>query len=238
MDCLPTPLKESPPGRWHCPLCPLLAPNDVFYDPPTEQIQGEPQLSEEPHVGSSSPGYPGKGMHDSFPIEDEEPNVEVIETPVPVRTRGRPRKIKVAKDVESERIPSPARPSKRMRLRVSSPVALPRIRLRLPARKGKDRDDDDEHRKGIFDDILSVDERDVSKSSVEHADKQRFERSRLAAEVGNKPAERHGSILIGGRLVVEVGTTLAATTTTTTTTTTTNNFINRREQRNINPRFF
>ena len=60
------------------------------------------------------------------------------------------------------------------------------VRLRLPAKgKGKGREVDDGPPKGLFDDILGPEDRDTTKTTVEFGDKQRFERSRVAAEVSN-----------------------------------------------------
>lgn len=195
MDCLPSPLEESPPGRWHCPICPQLAPNDIFCGPPTEQIYPETAIAST----SQSPGYIGDRTRHTSLSESEETDDEIPETPVPVKVRGRPKSIKKSKasrapgdHAVSERASYLVRPPKRVRPGVSSPGTLPRIRLRLPARGGKGKErEDDEHRKGIFDDILSVDERDTTKSSVEYSDKQRFERSRLATEVGGLPKLIH-----------------------------------------------
>jgi len=81
---------------------------------------------------------------------------------------------------------------KRKRPRESPPpqVHLPRVRLRLPMQKGKGKErEDDEPPHGLFDDILSVDERDTSKTTINKTDKFYFERSRVAAEV-IEPSER------------------------------------------------
>ena len=81
------------------------------------------------------------------------------------------------------------RPNKRPRLRISSPVPPPvkppTIRLRLPPRsKGKEREQEtDEVQKGMFDDFLSPEDRDTSLTAITEADKQRMEKSRIAAEV-------------------------------------------------------
>jgi hypothetical protein len=94
------------------------------------------------------------------------------------------------RDSDDDEASSPVSP-KRSRLRVTSPAApRPRmvVRIRLPAKgKGKARDDSLGPQKGLFDDILGADERDTTKTTVEFVDKQRFERSRQAAEV-NRPA--------------------------------------------------
>jgi hypothetical protein len=61
------------------------------------------------------------------------------------------------------------------------------VRLRLPAPgKGKEREEssDEEPTKSLFDDILTPEDRDTSRTAIVQADKIRFERSRQAAEVG------------------------------------------------------
>jgi hypothetical protein len=60
------------------------------------------------------------------------------------------------------------------------------VRLRLPAQgKGKEREEssDEEPPKGFFDDILTPEDRDISKTAITQADKLRFERSRQTTEV-------------------------------------------------------
>ena len=80
------------------------------------------------------------------------------------------------------------RPSKRMRVRLTSPappLKPPTIRLRLPPRvKGKERaDDPDDSKKGMFDDLLPPEDRDTTATNIAQVDKQRFEKSRAAADV-------------------------------------------------------
>jgi hypothetical protein len=61
------------------------------------------------------------------------------------------------------------------------------VRLRLPALgKGKEREessDEEPPSKGLFDDILTPEDRDTSKTAISQADKLRFDRSRQAADV-------------------------------------------------------
>jgi len=60
------------------------------------------------------------------------------------------------------------------------------VRLRLPAQgKGKEREEssDEELPKSLFDDILTPEDRDTSKTAIALSDKLKFERSRQAAEV-------------------------------------------------------
>jgi hypothetical protein len=120
-------------------------------------------------------------------------DVEAVPT-TPGRTRGQPKKTgrprgrppKAVMVPASGPIESPA-PSKRMKLRGPSPT-LPKVRLRIPPQKGRRRDrDEDDPPKGMFDDILSSEERDTSKTSIRDTDKQMFERSRALAEVIQDP---------------------------------------------------
>lgn len=85
-----------------------------------------------------------------------------------------------------------SRPFKKMRLRLGSPApppsppkVTPVIRLRLPPRgKGKEREEEPEDvKKGMFDDLLSPEDRDVSQTTIKEFDKQRFERSRISGDV-------------------------------------------------------
>lgn len=92
---------------------------------------------------------------------------------------------------DGDRAPSPvARPMKRKRVvREPSPPAppLPRVRLRLPPQRGKGKekevDEEAEVPHGLFDEILSVEDRDTTKTTIGNQDKLLFERSRIAAEV-------------------------------------------------------
>lgn len=128
--------------------------------------------------------------------EDVDVEIEIEDTPKVVRPRGRPKSVrkstipKEAQYTDEEPPPSsPPRHPKRARVREQSPVAppLPRVRLRLPSHKarGKEREREEEEPKGFFDDILAPDERDTTKTSITNMDKQRFERSRVSAEVSS-----------------------------------------------------
>jgi len=60
------------------------------------------------------------------------------------------------------------------------------VRLRLPAQgKGKEKEEssDEEASRNLFDDILTPEDRDTSRTAIVHADKLKFERSRQAADV-------------------------------------------------------
>lgn len=117
-------------------------------------------------------------------------------TTIVSRSRARPKSTKKGKarhepiDESSEVEEMPSSPikqqqRKRKRPRESPPpqVHLPRVRLRLPTQKGKGKErEEDEPPYGLFDDILSIDERDTTKTTINKTDKFYFERSRVAAE--------------------------------------------------------
>ncbi|KAF9466565.1 hypothetical protein BDZ94DRAFT_1288192 [Collybia nuda] len=143
----------------------------------------------------------GKGKAKAITTDEseEDPDVSVEDHPKVARIRGRPkqnRKPTIPKEVHytDEEVPalSPPRHSKRARVREESPIGapLPRVRLRLPSHKakGKEREREEDDRKGVFDDILTPEERDTTKTSITNMDKQRFERSRMLAEQKFTPA--------------------------------------------------
>ncbi|PIL35760.1 transcription factor [Ganoderma sinense ZZ0214-1] len=113
------------------------------------------------------------------------------------RTKGRKsRKGKeVARDEEDEHDPpsiTPLPTIRKLRIRINSPPPpvveneTPTIRLRVPARgKGKAREDaaEEPFERGLFDDILSVDDRDIRETTIKDGDILRFDRSRATAEV-------------------------------------------------------
>lgn len=158
-----------------------------------------------PQKGESKSKAKGKGKGKAKATatdeseEDVDVEIEIEDTPKVVRPRGRPKSIrkstipKEAQYTDEEPPPSsPPRHPKRARVREQSPVAppLPRVRLRLPSHKarGKEREREEEEPKGFFDDILTPDERDTAKTSITNMDKQRFERSRVSAEVSSSLA--------------------------------------------------
>lgn len=119
--------------------------------------------------------------------------MDVIETPVASGRRARtsrPSAKMKASTASSDEEPQmrPARAPKRKRPRDSSPPPqLSRVRLRVAiprGGKGKEREvEEDESPRGLFDDILGLQERDVSKTTPASVDKNAFERSRILAEV-------------------------------------------------------
>jgi hypothetical protein len=177
MECLQPPLSESPPGKWHCPLCPPLDPNAILYPDPEHQASST--------TSSSRLHDKGKGKALSMDDDDESEDEDEVAASIVHSKAEQKHKRRKSDGGDGQR----PRKKAKLRARSLSPLARPRmfVRLRLPAKgKGRDREDD-EGRKGIFDDILGVAERDTGRTTVEHADKQRFERSRLSAEANLAP---------------------------------------------------
>lgn len=209
MDCLIPPIEAPPQGRWHCPMC----PPPTNFEPHSEVEAEDAEQACTPSIRESSIGSSrrsfviatptrsthrgkGKGKAVAFSTDesDSEVEVEAVETPIVRRGRGRPKSSKKVKGrgsrtdevTDEEHAATPSRLPKRSRLRLHSPIAppLPRVRLRLPPQNGKGKErEDDEPPKGLFDDILSVDDRDTTKTTILNSDKQHFERSRVLAEV-------------------------------------------------------
>ena len=203
MDCLQPPLEESPPGRWHCPLCPPLTESSnglEYYNPDLieEITDSSPSL-----LNPSSSKRQGKrkatSADDDEDVMDEDlDDGSSFVAPTPQsRRRRKPSKKGGSRhhdsDDEDDGSSSPIVSPKRPRIRITSPIASrPRmvVRLRLPNKgKGHERDEDEGPQKGLFDDILAPDDRDTSKTVVEAGDKHRFEKSRAAAEVRHDSAQ-------------------------------------------------
>ncbi|KAJ7164039.1 hypothetical protein C8R43DRAFT_879486 [Mycena crocata] len=185
MDCLVPPVDDIPVRKWYCPLCP-------------NAIESERELS----VASTSRSVAtprtrkGKGKavipSDDESSDDEEEEEEPPPPHAPVaRSRTRPRASKRPND---EPQTSPSRPAKRIRIRPPNPPVqppTPSVRLRIPKGRGR-REEDDEKPHGLFDEILTPQERDTSKTVIVALDKQKFERSRAVAEskLGPPPPPR------------------------------------------------
>lgn len=109
------------------------------------------------------------------------------------RGKGRPRRRSESVPDDGESPGPPLRPPKRIRLvaRPTTPEPTPRprktVRLRFSNQKGKgkarDEDEDEEAKKGMFDDILNVEDRDTMKTTIVSGDKERFDKARNGADV-------------------------------------------------------
>ena len=206
MSCFNPPFREPPEGRWICPSCPLVDAVDLnpegFAPASSPQVPSPLPLVRESSVASSSQLHPPSS--DIADIPEHAPTTDASEVeadhvePTPRRST-RPRKVRKGKEVatlyemEQDALMSTPIPTiKRLRIRVNSPPPQPTegetqtIRLRVPARgKGKAREDPpcEEPDHGMFDDILSLEDRDVRETTISGHDHERYERSRGNAEV-------------------------------------------------------
>ncbi len=201
MSCFEPPFREPPEGIWHCPSCPRVGETflEQYHSSQSPEIQEiDPSLV--PHRQSSVASWP-EHMPQSdipeYPLTTDASEMEGDPADPTPRRKSKLRKSRRVKDAAREGEAQPeAGPStpvptvRRLRIRVNSPAAeneTPTIRLRVPARgKGKARDDgaaQEEAERGLFDDILSIEDRDVRDTSIKDSDMQRFERSRIHAEV-------------------------------------------------------
>lgn len=110
-------------------------------------------------------------------------------------TRNRPNRVKTARrrQLTEEEQASPSRSPKKLKITTPAPRSTPRqpvanklVRLRLPSKgkgKAREEEEDDEPKKGLFDDVLGPEDRDVMKTTVSSSDKDRFEKARLHSDV-------------------------------------------------------
>ncbi|KAI1797303.1 hypothetical protein LXA43DRAFT_1089180 [Ganoderma leucocontextum] len=208
MSCFNPPFREPPEGRWLCPCCRLVGSEDLMVDgiQPEQSPEIQDMLPSFPperelSVASSSHHLPPSSDIRQVPDQELTPDASEVEadtggrTPRK-RTKGRKsRKGKeVARDGEDEQEPPTTTPMptiRKLRIRVNSPPPpaveneTPTIRLRVPARgKGKAREDavEEPFERGLFDDILSIDDRDIRDTTIKDGDVLRFDRSRATAE--------------------------------------------------------
>ncbi|KAI0329070.1 hypothetical protein GY45DRAFT_920930 [Cubamyces sp. BRFM 1775] len=203
MSCFNPPFREPPEGRWHCPSCPRVGlPEPVPEGYPVAdplEIQEHPsQLPLRESSVASSSHQVLQSDAPEYPLTTDASEVEGdLAEPTPRRKTKlkKSRKGKeIAREGEADQDAGPSTPLpmiRRLRIRMSSPAPppgegdTPTIRLRVPPRgKGKAREDgvQEEPERGMFDDILSLEDRDVRDTSIRDADVQRFERSRVLAE--------------------------------------------------------
>ncbi|CDO70872.1 hypothetical protein BN946_scf184804.g4 [Trametes cinnabarina] len=204
MSCFHPPFREPPEGRWHCPFCPRVGESGTA--PEQYPAMQSPEIPEMPQylpppressVASSSRLVPLSDAPE-YPITTDASEIEGDPSNSTPRRKNKPRRSRKGKEVsqdgEADQDAGPSTPLptvRRLRIRMSSPAPVPTgddpptIRLRVPARgKGKARDDgvQEESEHGMFDDILSVEDRDTRETSIREADVQRFERARVLAE--------------------------------------------------------
>lgn len=205
MDCFTPPLEQMPPEKenWYCPLC--VSPDGQILSEASQSdlfVSCPPDGVREASVASSSrvvlrtqdTKSKKKGKARAAATDESEADMDLLISPTRQSRRKSRYRAKTPsedeQDMEEVVIAEQGRPNKRPRLRLSSPVPPPpakppTIRLRLPPRgKGKEREQEtDELQKGMFDDFLSPEDRDTKQTAITETDKQRMERSRVAAEV-------------------------------------------------------
>jgi hypothetical protein len=178
MDCMQPPLEETPPGTWHCPMCPpslLPLESEVASTPNSDPHDGD-EASAEPEVDVEVDDGDEDSSEDSD-SESESDGTNTVQAPTP---RQRPSQ-RIKKPPKRRIEQSTPRPLKRIRLR--SPAVHPLVvRLRIPLKgKGKEREEDPD--RNIFEDLLGPADRDMSKTGITDSDRARFDKSCLAAEV-------------------------------------------------------
>lgn len=200
MDCLDPPIEDAPPGKWHCPLCPPLPPQEL--DPQfTDQMQNlqvslDPNPSDAPLGSTSRDEIRGDESTSTAAESDVDsggeatPKTSIRKGKKKVQSKG---KAVMREPQQGREAPfSPMAAFKRKRLRLSPPTpplrSLPTIRLRLPPQpprsKGKGREEDPEEiKRGLFDDVLTPEDRETTYTTITEKDRERFEKTRLAAEV-------------------------------------------------------
>ncbi|KAF7330289.1 Histone acetyltransferase [Mycena venus] len=163
MDCLDPPVEDMPVGKWYCPRC----PNAI-------ETERETSVASTSH-STATPRPPDEDDFDDD--EEEEETVQVSLSPKPHKS---PKTRKRANDFAQA---SPSRAAKRIRIHPPNPPPpTPSVRLRIPNARGRRHEDEEPPPPGLFDEILTTEERDTSKTAIAAPDKQKFEKSRAMAE--------------------------------------------------------
>ena len=212
MDCLRPPLEEAPTGKWYCPRCAPPPPPENFQVLPLPGIHAEfqPEMYAATDQGSPSSLQHIRASSVASTSYSHEPQTRAassrkgkgktiltdeseIDSPLTRRQRRAKNndkgKVRMSETEEEEQDLDPTpRAVKRMRLKLGTQPPTPPsrmvVRLKLPPMsKGKEREEAEPPRKDIFEDLLSAEDRDTSKTMVEAVDKTRFEKCRSQAEV-------------------------------------------------------
>ena len=90
-------------------------------------------------------------------------------------------------ETEEEDLDPTPRAVKRMKLKLGiqpPPSSRMVVRLKLPPKsKGKEREEQESPQQDMFEDLLSAEDRDTSRTTIEASDKAKYEKSRTQAEV-------------------------------------------------------
>lgn len=176
-DCLEYPLDGPPEGNWNCPLCPPL-PEEEEYN-----CEGEGE-ADEGEVEASG----GEAEDDATALTESEAITQVMSTPRPKKKKKTKSKSRPSRTPSSNRktwLPQrgPGRPlgSGGGSSAVPSSQRVT-FRLRLGSSRSAKGVVDDE-KTTPFESFLSPEEFDTSKTIITVEDKNRFEKSRVVAEV-------------------------------------------------------
>lgn len=177
----------------------MVMDEDVVPETPLDD-DGQPIHLELP---SSSPKHQSSAKNGRAPVvvvsseddEDEEESEEDDDMNIGVSSSVIP-KIKIGKGTvqqksyKSRKRPpalnmsaTPARPPKRSKMPPPPTPSSPIRRIKLTMGRATRQREEEEARKGMFDDILNDDDRDISKTSIVATDKNMFEKARQVAEV-------------------------------------------------------
>ena len=179
-DCLDPPLDGLPDGNWNCPLCPPLPEEEYIYEGEEEADEGEAEASG------------GEADYDAATLTESEAIVQVASTPRPKKKKGKTKSksrpsitYQTPSSIKKTRLPQhgPGRPigSGNKSSAISSQQRVT-FRLRLGSGRSSKGVVDDE-KTSPFEGFLSPEEYDASKTVIIADDKNRFEKSRIAAEV-------------------------------------------------------
>ena len=231
MDCLQPPLEEAPTGKWHCPMCPPPSLPAFFQSQIPHELQAEsyPEIHQTTDHGSPSNFQPIRASSVASTSYSHEPQTRAansrkgkgkaiftdeseIESPLTRRqrrarmdSRGRVRTSET--EEEEPEIDSTPRAVKRMKLKLGArppPPSRVVVRLKLPPKsKGKEREEGESPRKDVFEDLLSAEDRDTSKTLIEAGDKARYEKSRTQAEVRSpfRPRWNYIQLAVTGKII-------------------------------------
>src|ERR1700722_891644 len=185
MDCLDPPLVESPPGKWHCPMCPPVHDSNLV------SILPEPGMPVPDCDGPIVPFVQSHTKTKEVSLDEPGPDIPIASSSKihSVRkVKGKSKNLDMSVD---EEYMHPHQSPKKRKIIIDSPapVTYPsvKIRLRIPGKsKWRERREDVE-RRGLFDDILGPEDRDTTRTSIETNDIQRFDKSRVVSEVRCNP---------------------------------------------------
>lgn len=184
-DCLDPPLDGPPEGNWNCPLCPPLPEEDDQTHDEDEEAEVELEESGVDEVGEDE-------EEDEVPAMVTEDETTSKPTVTPKRKKSRPKSR--SRPSTSHRTPASsrkARPSQRTPARTNhkapgGPATQQRVTFRLRLGSGRNQKNaSDEEKKSQFETFLAPEDYDTSKSAIMLDDKGRYDKSRIAAEVGH-----------------------------------------------------